>query len=659
MKLKRPDADISQPIEIIKLTDIEYFVPEYQRGYRWEEQQITDLLNDINDFDEENNAFYCLQPIVLKENEKEQKWNLIDGLHRLTCIFLIIQYINEFFEGRTKKPLPLISYETRGSCATFLKNIRISEDYTTVESSDENGKTIDINSNIDYKHMARVYFAIHKWFTQKGEDRDFSSNKFTDKFLHKTKLIWYELPENEREIDSFTRLNIGKIPLTNAELIKALFLNESNFKSENTSENEIRLIQQTIALEWNAIETMLQNDQFWLFIHKNDFSSSNRIDFILDLIQINDHLRLFSLDANEEEKTKELGSDGLVSFRYFSKLFSTISGEDKKDSLRKSWEKVKEYYQILLEWYEDNTYFHYIGYLVAVSDDKILRNSEFVANLITQWSEKSKTKNEFLNFLTIEIKKKIKNCNQLDAEYDTPGHPSKRQVVPLLLLHNVIWVMNQNDITKANSKYEIAPYSKFPFHLYKKETWDVEHIDSNKGNDLTELKDQQEWIATSFEELPEALKEKYYGEVKDFLLTKPSDEKHNENFSKLNRKLISELSLDFTLSLDEHTKNTIGNFALLDSKTNRGYKNSIFSAKRRWIIGKDQGKMFSYEYNEKYNAGYKVTENETDNAFVPPCTKNAFLKYYTSGANQLFAWNQIDSENYIFNIKSLLDRFLN
>ena len=54
-----------------------------------------------------------------------------------------------------------------------------------------------------------------------------------------------------------------------------------------------------------------------------------------------------------------------------------------------------------------------------------------------------------------------------------------------------------------------------------------------------------------------------------------------------------------------------------------------------------------------------MTENETDNAFVPPCTKNAFLKYYTSGANQLFAWNQIDSENYIFNIKSLLDRFLN
>ena len=48
--------------------------------------------------------------------------------------------------------------------------------------------------------------------------------------------IWYEIDETEDPIKLFTKVNLGKIPLTNAELIKALLLDQTNYESENDSE---------------------------------------------------------------------------------------------------------------------------------------------------------------------------------------------------------------------------------------------------------------------------------------------------------------------------------------------------------------------------------------------------------------------------------------
>lgn len=35
---------------IAELQDLAFFIPDYQRGYRWTRQQVEDLLNDILEF---------------------------------------------------------------------------------------------------------------------------------------------------------------------------------------------------------------------------------------------------------------------------------------------------------------------------------------------------------------------------------------------------------------------------------------------------------------------------------------------------------------------------------------------------------------------------------------------------------------------------------
>ena len=55
---------------IESLKEMNFYIPNYQRGYRWTEQQVKDLLNDIYDFMRKPHSgddFYCIQPLVVKE----------------------------------------------------------------------------------------------------------------------------------------------------------------------------------------------------------------------------------------------------------------------------------------------------------------------------------------------------------------------------------------------------------------------------------------------------------------------------------------------------------------------------------------------------------------------------------------------------------------
>lgn len=220
-------------ISIMELIDRKYSfnIPNYQRGYRWEKQQIEDLLNDLLSFkessDQKSDQFYCLQPLVVK-NIGNNVYNVIDGQQRLTTIFLILQYLIKL-DIANKNDFYTIKYETRDSSEEFLNSI---------------SKTKEINDeNIDSFYMSKAYLCIKDWFeNQKSNPKimDFI-NMLLAKELNPIKFIWYELREEDDEIKAFQRLNSGQIPLTNAELIKALFLH--NAKENETDEKKLRQIE--------------------------------------------------------------------------------------------------------------------------------------------------------------------------------------------------------------------------------------------------------------------------------------------------------------------------------------------------------------------------------------------------------------------------------
>ena len=50
-------------------------------------------------------------------------------------------------------------------------------------------------------------------------------------------------------------------------------------------------------------------------------------------------------------------------------------------------------------------------------------------------------------------------------------------------------------------------------------------------------------------------------------------------------------------------------------------------------------------------------EKDKNGEFIPLCTKNVFLKYYSDDVQDLFFWNSNDREDYINEIESVINNF--
>lgn len=625
---------VENNIELKSVQDLfgmEFHIPNYQRGYRWTEQQVKDLLNDIWEFHKKEKSeteFYCLQPLVVKkrlENEQEilnkikeaedingvksildslkGSWDVIDGQQRLTTIFIILSVLKQ--ENKYT-----LEYETREKSKEFLNNIN-KEEINKEESND----------NIDFFHIYQAKDVAENWFK---ENKEAIKEAIKDTLLNKVKFIWYETVE-EDPIKVFTRLNIGKIPLTNSELIKALLLNSSNFKSENP--NHLRLKQQEIASEWDNIEYTLQNDEFWLFLHSPNYDKPTRIDFIFDLIVEKKSLGL--------DKNNTIGTDNYKTFRYFNIFLS----EKNEEKIIQCWSEVKKYFQTFQEWFNDLEMYHYVGFLIDQG-----KNLKY---LYDKWEG---NKQKFIEELKgeikgkIEIKEEIKKLNSeekikdiLEIPYDIENYPPKTKCKPILLFHNIYTVIKQNSKLENDDKYGLKVFYKFPFHLYKKEKWDVEHINSNTENNLEDEKDQKEWLRYSLLALEKSDVE---DDITKFLNNDNDKKTFDELYTTIETKIGGENE-----EWDEYSKNQIWNFVLLDAGTNRGYGNAIFPAKRRTIIEKESGKKL-----KKDGTGFE----DGAIAFVPPVTKNVFLKYYTKNINSLTMWTQQDAGDYKENIREAL-----
>lgn len=612
---------------IAQLLNLNFFIPSYQRGYRWTEQQVKDLLEDIRDFSltkHQEGEFYCVQPLVVRQmNEEEKKQNslegkwyeVIDGQQRLTTIYLILLCLEkDIKEKETTKSYQLKYQRELGRDRSLDLLLHIKE--------------VNVN-HIDAYHLTKAYFLINEWLEKNEDIKEVFCKALLDvekgDKSNNIRFIWYESVD-EDPIKVFTRLNIGKISLTNAELIKALFLNRNNFTKEG---NAIRLRQQEIATEWDHIEYKLQNDEFWLFLNTIGDNRPTRIDFIFDLICEKNILTL------EKEKIEAIGTDEYRTFRYFYQYFKQENAD-----IAYCWGIVKKYFQTFQEWYDDIELYHYVGFLVEYKTKNV------ILTLLNEW-EKNTNKQAFLKYLKEEIKQ-IVTKYPITYQYDLEGD-KKTQCKPLLLFHNIQTVINQNTIQK--DKYKTATFYKFPFHLYKIENWDVEHIHSSTDNPEADVQTQREWLLNVYLSVEEEVQKKIEESLSD-------DKKKNEAITNLYNEEKKKFPEQEEWTPEE--KNRIWNYTLLDSATNRSYGNAIFPAKRRVIISKDKGQNIAIPQfsNREKKWVFKEPINVIS-SFVPPCTKQVFLKYYSPIIGNNNYWTKADAEAYQSDIQECIHQLDN
>lgn len=490
-----------------------FYVPSYQRGYRWGEDEVLRLLKDVYENGKKN---YCLQPVVVRNNA--DSYELIDGQQRLTTLYLIYRYMKKVNPVFYSEPTFSLEYQTRDKSADFLRTIDMSR-------RDE---------NIDFWFIANAYETIRKWFE---EDMQIRVQHIFEYFKENVKIIWYEVGENEDPISLFTRLNIGKIPLTSAELVKAMFLS-------NSSGGMDRKKQEEISLQWDNIEKELHNDSLWYFLtNRTNTSYQTRIDLILDLIS----------DCPPDNREK-----------YYT--FFKINELGKSTHLDDLWRKIQQTFLVLKDWYENHELYHKIGYLIA-SNEKTLQDI-FKLSI-------GKTKQEFRASLDAYIKESISITNNYaDLSYEKPL--DYKRISTLLLLFNV------ESVRQIEAQTQWFPFDKFKFDRKGEVSWSLEHIHAQQSEGLKTQELWKEWLRLHKPSVLAVSNNKELANAMQNAIDNPDLQR--TEFDGLQQRVIEQLSVQGNAEY----LHSISNLALLSSNDNAALNNSAFDVKRNKIVEMDK-----------------------------------------------------------------------
>lgn len=417
-----------------------FFIPSYQRGYRWTPTEVKALCNDLWSAIKGNQKNYCLQPLVVRE-KGEYEYEVVDGQQRLITLFLILKHIQE-----RDSDIPFSIIFERNGKKDWWANL-------TIDNCKEHIETYHL-----YYAQKTIQEEILRW-EKETNNRRTTHNRLYELITDATDgtfFIWHELPQEQKYAeDIFNRINAGKIQLTNAELIKGLLFNPQKENNETGYFAEL-------ASKWNEIERVLEDDSFWYFLVPRSRSKKypTRIDFIWEYLYLS---KQDSVNINDKYKI----------YHYFKTKYE----ENQQKFSEETFENLKNIFEQLLEWFKDPSKYHAIGFLLETG---------YSLKSIFELKKDCKNKDQIDKKLIYAIKQRIKKLVDFDSkkedledkfyDIDYQQVKNKTDLRNLLLLCNIAALI----IVKNT-------YYRFPFDIYKKEDWNVEHI--HAINDATEEED--------------------------------------------------------------------------------------------------------------------------------------------------------------------------
>lgn len=656
-----------EPRTIASLDGLHFRIPSYQRGYRWERRQVEQLLNDLADT--KDLAPYYLQPVVVAptslearkdfcNDDNEQWYDLIDGQQRLTTIYLILKAFSEaakplssdevmalvnegrmdevtrragFNQALSKSDLTThfsIGYQTRLDSEIFLREIN------TLKSGDPR-----IVAFPDHLYMWHAYQCVMEWIDR---ERIETVSKVAGMLKSEVKIIWYQLPDTVTDWKKFTDLNIGKIPLTNSELVKALFLRTTNFCSPDEKDGE-EYLKQTLVAQWDQIERELSSDAFWGFLTRDKKSVyPTKIDLLFDLIS---------------QKKSSKSHDALYTFSYFVKLFET-----NKDTGLKMWDKIYLKYQRLKDWYEEREIYHMLGYLIAIDypTNALERIFKFAHPENRRYRSTDRIKKVLAKLVSMSLRMPTEGKFQgvrsfEDLRYNISDDPDRTvdtahhyMIKRYLTLYNIL-------VTESAGEKLRYP---FDFHNTIDGGWSLEHIHAQKSQTLNKGWQWEEWINNHVDSLRRLVKSLDEGnelcpKINNLIsrIAAFSKQSKRDEFDKIAddfREIMESLPGAKGLYQDE-----MANMALLGKHNNSTLNNSTFDVKRQKVI-----RMLGTN-------------------FVPLATERVFLKaitgettvvnedgtvsksLYSCDTEHLFFWGKDDRMAYIDDMRTKLKKYLN
>jgi len=183
--------------------------------------------------------------------------------------------------------------------------------------------------------------------------------------------------------------------------------------------------------------------------------------------------------------------------------------------------------------------------------------------------------------------------------------------------------------------------SRFSFHAYV-DNWSLEHIHAQNAEAFEKEAERRDWLRAHKKKIEEcdwspdqqADVQRLMVQV-DAHLSMAEGKTDDRSFDGIFREVLALFSAPGAETTDEDMHG-LGNLALLQRIVNSKLNNAVFAMKREQIIALDQ-----------------------DGAYILPCTRNVFLKYYTAAAEQqLSLWGPQDRDDYLAAMIAKVEPFL-
>lgn len=643
---------------IPELLNKKYYIPEYQRGYRWEDKQVLNLLDDLDTFfsGDTKGQFYCLQPIVVKEvTIDNEKWlEVIDGQQRLTTILILMKVFDQLNApkfGLPKTHSYTIRYATRPSIQNIFGTISI-----TLEPS-TNKAVIDESKNqwpgmIDSLYIYNAAKTILNWFMDE-QPRIFRYGQYFYNTVNSgdksVQVVWYETNEDKDPHDIFNRMNSLKVGLSCSELIRSIFLSSctkfnlgtfdglSDSLKLEVEKERFQQKQSSINEKWDEIEQQMRDESFQSFLTSRNIKSRNAIDLLFDLVSGKyASNKPFNSNLNKE--------DELYTYLYIKNMVD-VDGD-----AWTTWLSILNVYEKLLFWYHDRDLYHRIGFLNTIAATG--HEDDAVYTLLAERKGKIALRNKVVSMIkeamilpeNKETHQPIEKLSQLSYDNNIHYNYIKR----LLILYNV-------ETSRIQTSSEFFDFDKFRYTADKKhKIWTLEHIHAQNSDCLPETNKDSwyEWIVFNRDSL------------KKLILGDPNLEKQRislvdqlERDSAVNNEKQEPYckSIKYTFENIKELFDDVANFyAQLDAKADKA--KPMHQLSNMALLDLGQNAMVG---KSPFEVKRQIISNQiADNKYYPICTQKVFLKLYDKESMQIHSWSQRDRELYLEDMKQKLTEYL-
>jgi len=565
-----------------------YNIPEYQRGYKWTEQQVEQLLKDIHDFktDGDDDLFYCLQNITLVE--KGENLNVVDGQQRLTTLTLLLSYFNEILFVKNK-----INYAVREPSNIFLQKVIANEnDFIQSILQSTSFEEFVKDEDLDYQDIYFMYSALrcmNNWFLNKENDlKGIYKELYKEKLLKNVKLIVNRIAGIEEQ-ELFMNLNASRVHLDGSDLVRSILITRvAKQEMEEFDSSEIKTV---VRLNERRVRIGWELDEINAWWSKNEvaayFSTFTNIDtgqketikFQQDKHPINLLYKLWA--ETSQEKSIRLS------------LFETQN----TDALS-LYNSIIKLHRTLKDWFEDREIYHLLGFLFSLK-------SVTFPKVLEQWNKTSITRSEFVDFLIGEIKRAIFGNESKDGDESENGlmfwlnkikdynceNPTYWKGIPEL--QKILLLIDIIEHSKEKDKGVPLPFLKPAYFKNQKE--DEEHIYPATPQDITEKKFKD--LADPMNNIEEYLSKINEGYEGDRIIKWGIDLTNWEGLTNEDRnEKLNNLKNEIHL---KRPINSIGNLVLLHMSINRGFGNNYYADKRICVINNTENGRYVRQHTMK------------------------------------------------------------